>query len=52
MRGGGLLHLFFLWVFAMMLINALSSGDPAVQTLDSRECRQHVENGDFVTARS
>jgi cell division protease FtsH len=44
-----LLYLFFLWVFAMMLINALSAGDSDVQTLDSREWRQHVENGDFVT---
>jgi cell division protease FtsH len=49
LRSGGLLYLFFLWVFAMMLINALSAGDSDVQTLDSREWRQHVENGDFVT---
>ena len=49
LRSGGLLHLFFLWVLTMMLINALSAGDPVVQTLDSREWRQHVENGDFVT---
>jgi cell division protease FtsH len=33
----------------MILINALLAGDPDVQTLDSREWRQHVENGDFVT---
>ncbi|HSK86548.1 MAG TPA: cell division protein FtsH, partial [Rubrobacter sp.] len=49
LQSGGLLHLFFLWVFTMILINALLAGDPDVQTLDSREWRQHVENGDFVT---
>ena len=49
LRSGGLLHPFLLWVLVMMLINALSAGDPDVQTLNSREWRQHVENGDFVT---
>ncbi len=49
LRGGGLLYLLLGWVFAVMLTNALSAGDQDVETLNSREWRQHVENGDFVT---
>jgi cell division protease FtsH len=49
LRSGGLLYLFFFWVFALVLIKALSAGGPDVETLDSREWSQHVENGDFVT---
>ena len=49
MRSGGLLYLFFFWVFALVLIKALSAGGPDVETLDSREWSQHVENGGFVT---
>ncbi|HSK99978.1 MAG TPA: ATP-dependent zinc metalloprotease FtsH [Rubrobacteraceae bacterium] len=49
LRSGGLLYLFFVWVFGLMLINALSAGNSNIETLDSREWRQHVDNGDFVT---
>ena len=44
-----MLYLLLGWVFAVMLTNALSAGDQDVETLNSREWRQHVENGDFVT---
>ncbi len=47
-KGSGLLYLFILMVFAVILVSALSAEDPDVKKLNSREFQQAVENRAFA----